>query len=88
MRFWNNHHQVRSKSKEWKTKQISVHDAFLKSQAPKSKEWKTKQISVHDAFLKSKSKNWKTKYISAHDPILELPSSGTLKVERLENQIH
>jgi hypothetical protein len=31
MRFWNNHHQVRSKSKEWKTKQISAHDAFLKS---------------------------------------------------------
>jgi hypothetical protein len=59
MRFWNNHHQVRSKSKEWKTKQISVFDAFLKSQAPKSKEWKTKQISVHDAFLKSPSGTFK-----------------------------
>jgi hypothetical protein len=33
-------------------------------------------------------KDWKTKYISAHDAILESPSSGTLKVERFENQIH
>jgi hypothetical protein len=38
--------------------------------------------------VRSKSKDWKTKYISAHDAILESPASGTLKVERLENQIH
>jgi hypothetical protein len=23
-RFWNNHHQIRSKSKDWKTKQFNV----------------------------------------------------------------
>jgi hypothetical protein len=95
-RFWNNHHQVHSKSKDWKTKQISGHDVLLESPLPgkpqSQKNGKQNKLVCTTRFwnhlqVRSNSKDWKTKYISAHDPILESPSLGTLKVERLEIEI-